>query len=535
MMIRTQLTVLLGLALILPLYAHRPVAGHPDAAHPWTLPRIEGTFQDRGYDYLDQSIVSPAGTFRIHYTLDGSDAPTYATGTVVPEYISAVALAADHSLNMMTNVLGFLPPVEDDGIDGDELDIYVQNWGGSYYGVTYFGNQAGGPSYLVIDNDYQEASYTTHGYQAMQVTVAHEIFHMVQVRYAHPSPVDKRAFIFEIASVWMEEFCYPGINDYINYVYPNFQRNTLPALNALPFGTYAYGHGIFGQVLDAEYGTRQDKHIWLDIWETLGEREVANAAERVDPVLVLQDVLASSRWNSSLGDALVHYGLYNALTGSRATTEKGYADAAILPEVSIHDMPSITTTDPVPFEFMVDPLQIKTARISTQLFGDYYLTALPDADPDMQAQSAWIRYGNGIEILGQVRPDLWLPLGGMTSLDGIVVPIANGSATETGELTLQVQGSLVDLPTAIQRVFPNPLSQSETHPLSVDFIQAQAGITLLRLYDIRGREILRERAFYAEGLHLIQPVLPDHLPAGLYIITIRTGGKLISEKILILP
>ncbi|MCF7801440.1 MAG: hypothetical protein K9N34_05410, partial [Candidatus Marinimicrobia bacterium] len=247
---------------------------------------------------LDSSYISPSGNFKIHYDISGYHAVS-ATDTLpdgTPRFVYEAALAADSAYTLLIDHLGFNPPVSDP-THGPEYDIYMKNWGGQYYGMTYFSSTSS-PAYLVIDNDYTETNYYTHGLDALRVTIAHEFFHMVQVHYSIPSPADYQ-YWYEMSSVWFEEYCYPEVNDYLAYIQGVFSRNPSPRLD----DTYhQYGQGLFPWVLDKEYGFSQGKHIMTDLWEQLGTR---------DPIQNLKTVLASSRWNaSSLQEALSLYGLY---------------------------------------------------------------------------------------------------------------------------------------------------------------------------------------------------------------------------------
>jgi len=211
--------------------------------------------QDR-YPDLDEFIISPSGNFKIHFTRAGYHAVMGSGESGTPEFVTEAGLAADSAYTLLVDELGFMAPLPDGDVDGPELDIYINNFGGSYYALTYYSgyypNFSGIPTYMVIDNDFSESNYTTHGIEALKVTIAHEFFHMVQLRYAHPSdPAASNVFWYEISSVWFEELCYPDINDYLTYVESNFQAAQFPALDNT---NYMYGHGIFGQVLDQQYG-----------------------------------------------------------------------------------------------------------------------------------------------------------------------------------------------------------------------------------------------------------------------------------------
>ncbi len=479
--------------------------------------------QNRDLDFLDESIVSPSGEFRIHFTRTGTHAVVGADVTGTPEFVQEAAIAADSAYTILVGELGFLPPLPDGNIDGPELDIYIKNWGGSYYGMTYFGDSAPSPTYLVVDNDYAETSYSTSGLNALRVTIAHEFFHMVQLRYAYPfDPVSSNVFWYEISSVWMEEKCYPEINDYHAYVADNFRQANFPDLNDASFGfAFSYGHGLFGQVLDQEYGTSNGKHIMLDIWENLSGNEATDN---------LETVLSSDTWNSSLTDALGNYALYNVFTGSRTIPNQYYPDALELEEVNTMEYP-IPIDYTASFDFSLDAFGISFRKFTIPGSNNFY-TKGAGLDPDQRAFLTYHSPTVGSSLKSAVE-HFWIPCTNVNSADYLIFPLINGNREQSSSFSLEFEPSTIGLEDAIQTLWPNP-STLQNGMIHLNIILSEPGTIKFKIYNILGQAIHQKESFRSEGIYILDVRLPQNTPSGIYFIQLFAGGKVMSRKFTVL-
>lgn len=472
---------------------------------------------------LDESIVSPHGHFRIHFTRTGTNAVASEGMTGTPDYVMEAAIAADSAYTVLVNHLGFRPPLPDGGIDGDELDVYIRNWNGTFYGMTYFGNSAPSITYLVIDNDYTESSYATSGLAALRVTIAHEFFHMVQLRYAYPfEPVSSNAYWYEIASTWMEEKCYPDVDDYHAYVADNFRQSSFPNLDDDSFGyAFSYGHALFGQILDIEYGRSAGKHIMLDIWEKLPGREATDN---------LEQVLSSPSWGSSLTQALGKYALYNVFTGSRAVPNLYYPDSPALPEVSLQEY-ELPTIYPETLGVLLQPFEIAYKKFSIPTYSDFHVRS----DGMGNEQIAYLTY-HGFETgssLKNALGDYWVACTNVSSQDYIVLPVFNGNRDESASFTLRFEGSTLPLKNVIQLLWPNPSIPRLAQP-QMSYMIAEPGWVEINIFNILGQLISKDRQQRSEGLKVVSLQVPDNSPAGLYFVQIVTDHAVMTRKFTVL-
>ncbi|MDZ7725068.1 MAG: MXAN_6640 family putative metalloprotease [candidate division KSB1 bacterium] len=268
---------------------------------------------------LDQSIQSPSGRFRIHYTLSGPDSSD-------PDFIRKIAATFDQMYHFEVDTLGFNPPPPDQGVDGNEWDVYVHNiydygWTTAEYEVLSTDKPYDYTGFIEMDNDFSH-TFTT-GDEAMRVTVAHELFHLIQMGYrSYQTTQLDPVWLFESCSVWMEDMAYDSVNDYFQYLSYYFLHlhNSLHISN----GLREYGLGLFHFMLTKKYG----RSIIRDIWEAFETRE---AIEAVDHVL--------QNYGSSLTQEVVDHAIWNFYTGERADSVRFYSEGAHYPELeSVNDL-----------------------------------------------------------------------------------------------------------------------------------------------------------------------------------------------------
>jgi hypothetical protein len=201
----------LGLALSLALVPSAQADGRPpDAAGTVCTYRVP---EAPPYD-------TAQGHVKVHYVADRADrdAPQPASTRVagVPDWVVAVGDAAEAAWSRET-ALGFPAPPADDG-DGAErggdarYDVYVCDLASHDLGelaATVADPPGSGFSYIVIDNDYAAAEVAplkTTGVEQLRVTVAHELFHALQIDQSHGRLPQ---WLAEATAVWMEGLVAP--------------------------------------------------------------------------------------------------------------------------------------------------------------------------------------------------------------------------------------------------------------------------------------------------------------------------------------
>jgi hypothetical protein len=161
------------------------------------------------YKTPEATIASPFVV--VHYTRTGPDHPRFMKDDDhdgVPNYIEKLAAAANKAWLWYVHN-GFKTPLPDRGGPNAKLDVYVKALPRGLLGVTYPTSDAQGGSFMVIDNQLDEAHLSVHG--SLQQTVAHELFHEFQLSYVPNGGIPRWAA--EGSAVAMQTYVYPQVVD----------------------------------------------------------------------------------------------------------------------------------------------------------------------------------------------------------------------------------------------------------------------------------------------------------------------------------
>ena len=276
---------------------------------------------------LGTTVLSSLNHFRVHYDTTGYNKPnmTDSNKNGIPDYIDSTLVYLEYAWSLEIDTLGYDPPLPDNGAGGgDEIDIYVTNFGNGGYGVTYPEQSKNGSAtaYCVIDNDYSESQYASKGYAALRVTTAHEFFHTIHFRYKYNFNI---SWWMEQSAVWMEDRAWDDVNDYIAYLYhyfggyrgdtlyPNYSKIAPLDENT---GSYKYGASVWAMFLAKRFGDS----LIRTIWEALRDSQYPYIAD------FNQAILDYTGEATGLPDALGEFGVWNYFTGERANTTDYYSD-----------------------------------------------------------------------------------------------------------------------------------------------------------------------------------------------------------------
>lgn len=287
------------------------------------------------------SELSPSGRFKIHYDTTGSNAvsATDANNNDLPDYIDSVMFFMDSAYSFEVNRLGFpAPPF--DAVDNTSYDVYIVQLGkGTYnfygenlagtYGVTFpednIATNCGFKStaFMFLDNDYSERdtlvpgsrnrTYRDTGIVALKITAFHEFHHVVQLGIR--SNVSR--WFMEMTSVWIEQYSFPNILNFQQYVRPVF-RNTQEFCLTCPRNVDgSYGHGIFLEMI----AKSKSPNIIRDAWIRIGS--CSEPLQSLDTVLLQASSSLKETWCSAMDWA--YY------TGHRAQQNRYFDSASTYP------------------------------------------------------------------------------------------------------------------------------------------------------------------------------------------------------------
>jgi hypothetical protein len=215
-----------------------------------------------------RQLLSGNRHFRIHYDVTGSNAvsSTDLNGNDVPDYIDSVDFYLEYAWQVEIVEMGYKAP-SDKGIQGPEVDVFVDELGETAYGYAYpeFDNEISSSplritGFLVIDNDY--VGFPTSGIDGLRVTTAHEFHHIIEFS-AYRVDIDQLS-LYESTATWFEKQVHPDLKDYRNYT-----DIFLGAPQQFPFSTHnvqslgtGYGHILYLSYLSERIGRDLVRKIW---------------------------------------------------------------------------------------------------------------------------------------------------------------------------------------------------------------------------------------------------------------------------------
>jgi hypothetical protein len=485
---------------------------------------------------LPEEWTTPEGNFKIHYTTLGDDAvnPMCTNQYDVPDWVYETGKTAEYSYRLLIDTLGFSPPPVDSK-EGAEIDIYIKNWAGSYYAMTYPEDEVQGTerqydytSYMVIDNDYTEDNYYTHGYDALRVTVSHEFFHMIQLGYnwweGNGLPgvnyYDGDRYFLEWCSVWFEERAWPSVNDYYNYLDSFFNNPN----QSLWYTDYDYSLGFFLRyILDKYIGEENLVKVWENI-----KTEYAFQS--------LQEVLFDE-CNVTLSDVWNEFCQSCYYTGHRHSERLSPSpDAMDFPLLSISEEKALIFADNTTFYFRANPFSTNPLRLT---FSDNKLIGI---NKQVEMTDNFIgRFildkSNSGDISFKIDfNDFYI--GEAQQCDTLMIFITNTTMDSTidANLTVSEFPDSAEYQTKLLAFYPNPFIYYSNSDLKVDF---QVGTHFKDLniyfYNLLGQKVLEKTYnsavlnFGLNSFYIPFDKIKD-LPSGVYIASFELGSKRISKK-----
>ena len=281
------------------------------------IPQQTGWSLPKNYD---DSLVSPSGRFEIYF--DSHNETT--DSNTERAYAEHAAIEADSAYDLEIGALGYAPPAP---TTGGHYAIFLapEHAGDGAYGETRIlegGELPNSPSgnerwraYSVIDNSFSSGIYSTHGYDALRITIFHEFFHVTQFSgYGYP-PADY-VYFQEMSSVWMEWLSTPYVKDYLQYA--PYYLSALDRRLDIPTDIGQYGQYLFFAYLTHRF----DTSIVRKIWEFYRDSST-------DPVTCIEKVLRE--YKSSFCQEYQNFGVELMQTNRRYTGHSLLPDAPVFP------------------------------------------------------------------------------------------------------------------------------------------------------------------------------------------------------------
>ncbi|MBL7034010.1 MAG: T9SS type A sorting domain-containing protein [Candidatus Delongbacteria bacterium] len=441
---------------------------------PWDdatpLYSLQSALQDTADFPADQ--VSSAGNFRVHYHTTGEDAATSA-------FVDSVCAVAEQVWQVESGQQDYQEaPRWADG----RYHIYLQNLT-SLFGYTLLTEAVNyddpdGPWYsrIILDNDYPEEVFELPPQQALQVTLAHEYFHAIQVGLFDCTG---QQWFMELTATWMEDQVYGQIDDWLRYL-PAY-LNTLDQSMRIMNGEREYGMALWAHYLNQRFGAG----LLLDAW-------YQGAVTRSDMMTICQE-LAQELAPENSWELFSQFHVWNMMTGERALPGFGYPEAQAYP---------------------LAPVQLFTGSglFETE---ELALTALAVAEPiyaalSIEAGVSWrLNRRTGVNssfCCGQTDTTGF-------DIDQLVLHVAQaGAGSSAMYLNLTELQPLEEGRIALLKAYPNPAVSD----IRLNLYALEPLATELHLYDILGRRLLTLPVSGAGEFSFILPL--SGYPSGIYVI-----------------
>ncbi|MBN2412806.1 T9SS type A sorting domain-containing protein [candidate division KSB1 bacterium] len=420
---------------------------------------------------LQDSTKSLSGHFMLHYNRTGIHAVPLIdlSSNGVPDYIDSAGVILDHVREIEINTLGFQPPLNVEGKPASTYHVYFSNLNDSY-GVTYNHRQIPDDqglirytSYMVLDNDYAESSFTVKGLDALKVTAAHEFNHAIQMSYRvwwdDDLPVD--FYFMEMTSTWIEDVVYEHINRYVQYLPYLFDNFSNTPFN-FPEYLYPYGNSLFLHMLEKEFGSG----IVPEIWERI---KVKNSLYAIPEIL--------ARYGTTFSYQLHQYGIWMFFTGDRADNISYFPEGHLYPQVRIKPDDIYHYKNEMTILKFQSPLSNRFIKMNIPENRMYVSTAYSDMD------NSFITYFESDKITASAPFNQQIVL--YPEGDSPLELLLTNSGADTATIKYTVQTD-IDKPAQLIQVFPNPVKLNDDSKLTFRNVPAGGNIYI---YTVDGHKI----------------------------------------------
>ena len=453
--------------------------------------------------------VTPEGHFKIHYDTTGVHAVQVERllGESVPDWIYHTGKAYERSWSLLTDSLGYIsPPV--DSVDGDEVDVYIQDLAPGDYGLTFW--EQNKTSYIVMDNDFAESIYFSQDLDGMRVTAAHEFFHPVQLGYALPS--GSNLWYYELASTWFEDVAYDEVNDYVQYIESYYSR-----ANSSLYRTNGLQAAIWGKFLEESYSAP----IMRNVWEQMAENS---------PEIALDNALKST--NSEVDGMKAAFGkfaLWNWFTGSRSRAGVFFEEAGLYPEFTAATNTTLSDTSIIAPFIGLNQLAFRIHR-----FEPTRSSAMKAHLTPLGKSNVWgsVMTSSPPQIIS-LPPGISTLVAAVNTGTGLIIAAANGSviSSEAGRERYSIEVTVTGVPpSTVIAQYPNPFNTVTKTNIDFDLGAATSSI-VFTVFDILGRRVYRETlGDLDEGENSVTFIPGVQLSTGIYLYRIAGTGVEINGK-----
>ncbi|EAU67271.1 hypothetical protein STIAU_4959 [Stigmatella aurantiaca DW4/3-1] len=292
-----------------------------------------------------ESLVSPGGRFRLHFSRSGPNAVAAADsdGNGVPDSVETAARMYDR-VAVFYEGLGYRLPPEDTALPGgnnggdEKFDVYLVDFAlradGAYRMDGCLGEGTNCAGHILQENDFAGYSYRSYE-EAVATLASHEFFHAVQAVYH----AGLGSVAGEGTAVWATERFEPALDDleHFSSSYMTRPDRTLVVDPDGPAQSFSYGSSLFFQFLGERFGEGLIRSLW--------EESVRSPSA---PWPALLETCLRRDWSTDFDRAFTEFAQWNLSTGSHWQAGQGgyargagYAELVVAPKELPLDEPSV--------------------------------------------------------------------------------------------------------------------------------------------------------------------------------------------------
>jgi hypothetical protein len=453
--------------------------------------------------------------FRIHYDITGAHAPplTDSDNNDIPDYVDSALVYYEIAYNRLLN-LGFGTPNSDGALGGSEhIDCYMRELKNeNVYGYTTPDRaMLITSSYITIDNNYSAAEgFYTHTYDALKITTAHELFHVIHFSYY--AGADARWWM-EQTAVWFEEDVWPDIDDYIHYLGYIFSNRDMP-INSEK-NNFMYSASVFAIYAAENYGP-----------DSIQDSFAAFRDNRSGDIINL-----NKAYDAGVPDMLSNLGVWMYFTGNRANTADYFPDAD---NISYEVQPSSSHTG-----------EYVTGTLTLNHYTFKYVELTPPGGFDDEAYlHTYFRYDNGgkwnnrvilynspidTEIIELNDVETYVEIHRPYTSAIMVLSNASSDSGAYG-VSYVVDDNPPPPKLTLSQNYPNPFIGRTT----IHYTAIPGNRVKLKLYNIAGQQVSTLVDEIASGQENELYVVSKNLAAGVYFLVLSSNGQRETRKIVCL-
>lgn len=459
------------------------------------------------------SFVAPAGprAFHIYYYPSGPSQvpPADDNSNGVPDWVEKTGEYLEQSYRLQIDTLGYREPTTF-ASTGSYMEVQIMNLQ-FLYGETlpleeYPAGSGRFTSLIRLENDFV-GGFFTHGYEALQVTCAHEFFHCVQLSYVLRLA---DVWYYELCSTWMEDVAFDDVNDYYAYIGSYFST---PARSLNTTSGYESAH--WNHFIEKRY----DRSVIRASWEAMPSTGALHAIHSA--------LIAYEDTTDGLARAFQQFAIWNFFTGYRSDSSGYYPEGVnypLLRPTASHLADATVSGSQSPLSasylrrFAIDSIDL-SVDISAPGF--------------LNVATIFERPSEG-RLVQEWTNSTGVVLTGILPMDTITFAIVNSGWNEGAaayDLTLDVPDGNTTGPVMFGlKLYPNPVVVSNGNQLQLAFLLHTPLAATLTIYTISGRKVHEQTTptmapgYYSPGLQWdVRDMDGRHVPSGVYVYRLKAG------------